>query len=88
MKKAECRREGPNIKILNIKETSRIITKKILIRRRRSQSAPPVPPPAASQPMDELRSRPVAICCRRRRGRLPGHSPTGVSPIGRGDQNR
>jgi hypothetical protein len=38
------------------------------------------------QPMNKRRSRPVATVCRRRR--LPGHSPTGVSPIGRGDQRR
>ncbi len=61
---------------------------KFRIRRRRSRSAPPLPPPAASQPMDERHSRPVATVCRRRRSRLPGHSPTGVLPMGRGDQHR
>jgi hypothetical protein len=38
--------------------------------------------------MGERRSRPVATWFRRRRYRLPGHSPTGISPIGRDDQHR
>ncbi len=41
--------------------------------------------PAASQPLPSC--SPVATVCCRRRCRPPGHSPTGVSSIGRGEQH-
>ncbi len=54
----------------------------------RNRCLPPSPPPAVPQPRGERRHRFVSTVYRCRRYRLPGHSPTGVSPIGRGDQNR
>ncbi len=54
----------------------------------RAGAAPPSPPPAVPQPKKKRRHRPVATVCRRRRYRLPEHSPTGVSPIGRGARTR
>ncbi len=50
----------------------------------RAGESPPLSPPAVPQPKKERRHRPAATVCRRRRYHLPGHSPTGVLPIGRG----
>ncbi len=44
---------------------------------------------ASRSPAEKKRRHcPVATVCRRSCCRLPGHSPTGVSPIGRGARDR
>ncbi len=70
----------PNIKELWIQSKLRIFIVE-------TDAARLLPPPVASKPKDERHCRPVATVCHHCCCRLPGLSPTGISPIGHDNQH-